>query len=149
MSALVAARHGPTPVRPAARPQLTSLVDMMVILVVFLLKSFSVEGQLVTPAEGLELPVTVDAAPVPAGRVVEIGPETIRVDGAHVLATAVATSDTTALAVALARLAAEGAGPVVVQCDRRLDFGVLGHVLRACGRAGLDDLSLLALEDES
>lgn len=149
MSALIAARRPAGCIRPAARPQLTSLVDMMVILVVFLLKSFSVEGQLMTPADGLELPVTAKAAPVSAGRVIEIGPEMIRVDGSDILATATATADTTALAAALARVAAEDAGVVVVQCDRRLDFAVLGHVLRACGRAGLDDLSLLALEEES
>ena len=42
----------------APRPQLTSLVDLMVILLVFLLKSFSVEGQLVTPATDLQLPTS-------------------------------------------------------------------------------------------
>ncbi len=40
------------------RPQLTSLIDVMTILLVFLIKSFSVEGNLVTPAPDLELPVS-------------------------------------------------------------------------------------------
>lgn len=146
MSALTAAL-GAVPARPAARLTLTSLVDMMVILVVFLLKSFSVEGQLVTPAAGIELPASAVESPVTAGRVVEIGPEMIRVDGRDVVATAEATETSDALAAALDELAAAGAGPVVVQCDRRLDFRVLGAVLRACGRAGLDDLSLLAVTD--
>jgi len=36
-----------------AKPQLTSLVDMLTILLVFLLKSFSVEGYLVSAATDL------------------------------------------------------------------------------------------------
>src|SRR5512133_931611 len=40
------------------RPQLTSLVDIMVILLFFLIQSFSVEGNLVTPSTDLELPLS-------------------------------------------------------------------------------------------
>ena len=40
------------------RPQLTSLIDVMTILLVFLIKSFSVEGNLITPSADLVLPVS-------------------------------------------------------------------------------------------
>jgi hypothetical protein len=41
------------------RPQLTSLIDVMTILLVFLIKSFSVDGNLITPSDDLILPVPV------------------------------------------------------------------------------------------
>lgn len=46
------------PIDGTVRPQLTSLVDVMTILLVFLIKSFSSEGSLVTPAADLVLPVS-------------------------------------------------------------------------------------------
>ena len=40
------------------RPQLTSLVDVMAIILVFLIKTFSTEGNIITPSSDLELPVS-------------------------------------------------------------------------------------------
>ncbi len=40
------------------KPQLTSLIDVMTILLVFLIKSFSVSGNLVTPSKDLVLPTS-------------------------------------------------------------------------------------------
>ena len=46
----------------AERLPLTSMVDMMTILIVFLLQSFSDDGSLLTPAAGVELPVASEGA---------------------------------------------------------------------------------------
>jgi biopolymer transport protein ExbD len=40
----------------ALKPQLTSLVDAMTIILIYLLKSFTSEGQIITPAKNLVLP---------------------------------------------------------------------------------------------
>jgi biopolymer transport protein ExbD len=40
----------------SAKPQMTSLVDVLTVLVFFLLKNFSTEGDIITPAKNLELP---------------------------------------------------------------------------------------------
>ena len=37
---------------------ITSMIDMFTLMVVFLLKNYSAQGQLVTPAEGLLLPTS-------------------------------------------------------------------------------------------
>jgi len=144
---------GPAGDQPA-QLQLTSLVDMMVILVVFLLHSFSVEGELIAPANGLELPASSGGAPVPVGLVVEVGPERVRVAGRDVLFTAaLASADTTSLGVLTAALtnddAAVNQGRVLVQADRRIDYRNLSQVLRACARAGWSEVSLVVLEVES
>src|SRR3954463_8125236 len=39
-----------------AKPQMTSLVDVLTVLVFFLLKNFSTEGDIVTQTKNLELP---------------------------------------------------------------------------------------------
>ena len=43
--------------KPPERLPLTSMVDMMTILIVFLLQSFSDDGSLLTPASGVALPI--------------------------------------------------------------------------------------------
>ena len=84
MSALTSTRapRGSGPAADgAARPQLTSLVDMMVILVVFLLHSFSADGQLIEPAADIDLPVSSVRTPVPPAVQVTISAAEIRVGG--------------------------------------------------------------------
>jgi len=144
---MIAARR--LPAGEAVRPPLTSLVDMMVILLVFLLKSFSVEGQLVTPAADLQLPSsTCDvAAEVALG--VEVSLSGITLDGVPV-ASLPAVADAGAslvipeLEAALRDIRMPGPiGRANVQCDHRVDFALLKRVLATCNAAGYDDLSLL------
>ncbi|MEZ4387291.1 MAG: biopolymer transporter ExbD [Candidatus Krumholzibacteriia bacterium] len=140
----------------AARPPLTSLVDMMVILLVFLLKSFSMDGQLVTPARDLRLPEsTVDQAVEPA-LTVEVSTSGIALDGARVAALPTPDAELgdpgiAGLRAALAALPAPAdAAParrVNVQCDHRIGFAVLKRVLFTCSEAGYDELSLLVLRE--
>ena len=137
-----------------ARLQLTSLVDMMVILVVFLLKSFSVEGQLVTPAAGLELPTSTSQTHLEAGLMVEVSSQLVRIDGRDVLSTADLTNGSEAatakLVAALGGAQSEPkATPVLVQADRGLDYNHLSRVLRACAAAGWTDVTLVVLEVQS
>ncbi|MFH1861751.1 MAG: biopolymer transporter ExbD [bacterium] len=42
--------------RDATKLHLTSMMDMMVIMLLFLLKTYTVSGHLIQPAEGVELP---------------------------------------------------------------------------------------------
>lgn len=143
----------PGPSHGQARPQLTSLVDMMVILLVFLLQTFSVQGQLVTPSRNLRLPPSSATAPAEPMRTVTVTTGGLGVDGRQVatLAAIAAEPDSlliAPLAVAL-RDAPGGAGPVTVQCDRRLDFALLKRVLYTCNQAGYVGLSLLVLREDS
>ena len=130
---------------PAERPQLTSLVDMMVILVVFLLHSFSAEGQLVEPAPGLELPVSATSTPVPAGPQVVVGTEWIEVDGRRITA----TTEAAAGELVTAALAGGSGRPLLIQVDRRVAYRLLGVVLQACAAAGWTDVSLVVQGGES
>ena len=140
--------------RPAedspARLQLTSLVDMMVILVVFLLVSFSVEGQLVTPAEGLELSPSQSKTPVVAGLVLEVGLHQVRLAGQVILDTEVLAQpdmvSLDSLRLALGQeLRPEEERPLLMQVDRRVPYSSLSRALAVCSEAGWQNLSLVVL----
>jgi biopolymer transport protein ExbD len=144
----------------APRPQLTSLVDLMVILLVFLLKSFSVEGQLVTPATDLQLPTSQVRQAARPALSVEVTTAGINVDGVRVAPLPTAANDSLVIAPlqrALVDLRPDGpltaaadddhARRVNVQCDQRVGFAVLKRVLATCNRAGYGDLSLLVLKE--
>ena len=124
------------------RPQLTSLVDMMVILVVFLLHSFSADGQLVEPAAGIELPASSVETPVPPAVQVVVGRDRILVEGRDV---ATATSPDLAAAVTTA-LPRDTTAPCAVQVDRAVPYRVLAAVLAGCSGAGFADVRLVVRE---
>ena len=49
------------------RPQMTSLIDILTLLLVFLIQSYSVEGNLITPSTDLQLPLSSsEISPKPA-----------------------------------------------------------------------------------
>ncbi|MFO7950672.1 MAG: biopolymer transporter ExbD [Candidatus Fermentibacteraceae bacterium] len=60
---------------------LTSMIDMFTILVVFLLKSYSAEGQLVTVSEALTLPRATSEQRIEMKLEIEINREAVVVDG--------------------------------------------------------------------
>ncbi len=135
-------------------PQLTSLIDMMTILLVFLLKSFSAEGNLITPSSDLALPVSTSAKmPAPA-LMIEVTRGNILVDG-HVVASMEDVRRTKGLIVAplygwLQRLASAMGGEgkareVMIQCDKDCDFRYMKRVMATCAKASFSDFSLLVL----
>lgn len=139
------------------KPQLTSLVDVMTILLVFLLKSFSVEGDLVRPSDDLALPESNSTQrPVPALNV-EITTSGINVNSQPVASMPdVVRSDSLMIpelykwlvSVSQVTGTAEKDNEVIIQCDRYLDFKYVKKVMFTCSRARYSDFSLLVLEKE-
>lgn len=136
----------------AVRPPLTSLVDMMVILLVFLLKSFSVDGQLVTPAADLQLPPSSCEVVAEPALGVEVTLAGINLEGEPVASLPAGEDSLLIPELEAALRNARGASVARranVQCDRRVDFAVLKRVLATCSAAGYDDLSLLVQQEAS
>lgn len=149
---LISGRRG---TEAAPSPPLTSMVDMMTILVVFMLVNFSVEGELATAAHGIRPPESTSLQRARPELNVTISPGGVFVDG-----TAVATIDQvldrddlliTPLAAALDGRFARGDSlpALTIQCDREIDFRVLKRVVHTCSRAGGTDFELLVLREES
>ncbi len=135
-----------------AKPQLTSLVDMLTILLVFLLKSFSVEGSLVTASEQLTLPESTSRVQPAVMVNVEITQSAINIDGETVTTVAsLADSDTMLVAPLYdgLRQIAERTGSsgeenrLTIQCDRSIDFRIVKKIMFTCAQASFSDFSLL------
>lgn len=150
----------PRPVAGGAfKPQLTSLVDVMTILLLFLLKSFSVEGEALQPAANLQLPSSTSRETAAPAVSVAVTREAVLVEGVEVLGLEElarrvdADEDLVPLAAALApRAAAAGDDPqtraLTLQCDRGLDFRLLRGVMKTCSEAGFADFALLVQREE-
>lgn len=137
------------------RPQLTSLIDVMTILLVFLIKSFSVEGNIVTPSPDLTLPLSSSRMPARPAYTVEITRDAVIAEG-----TVVAENDelasTDSLLIPRLHEWMRGARPegdtasreVMIQSDHRVRFDVVKRVMYTCSKAGFSDFVVLVVEEE-
>jgi len=143
---------------------LTSMMDMFTIILLFLLKTFSTEGQLIQPSDHLELPrSTVMKAPEVALDVVVTRRE-ILVNDKPVVISENEDPDwlvgdeyqqiITPLLERLATYAREAkkmeelygtkfSGKVTIQGDYRLPFRVLVKIMYTCGRAEYGNMRLV------
>ena len=150
---LLTGRRGATGAAPS--PPLTSLVDMMTILVVFLLVNFSVEGDLITPAAGVRLPASTSRQQARPQLGVEVSERGVSVDGVTVAtlselqAEDEMTIDPLAAALASRIAAADTLPALTIQCDRQIEFQILKRVVHTCSRAGARSFELLVRREES
>ncbi|MBD3288752.1 biopolymer transporter ExbD [candidate division KSB1 bacterium] len=144
--------------------KLTSMIDMFTILLVFLLKSFSAEGQIMMVTKDLKLPEsTAQKSPQPAS-VVAITHEYILLDGKQVVPlTDVINSEElliNGLANELKNLRAVSesvgeisadmgfTGTITIQGDREIPYQLLKKVMFTCGRIGYNNIMLAVTKME-
>lgn len=138
----------------AFRPQLTSLIDVMTILLVFLLKSFSVEGQLVTPSKNLQLPVSMQKTTPEVLPAIEITRSSIMVEGRTLVDNEMVVQRDTTVIPELSRWIAsyvhqtgDTTGQhIMLQADRNVAFHVVRKVMATCSREGFDAFDILVIE---
>lgn len=139
------------------RPQLTSLVDVMTILLVFLIKSFSVEGNIVTPSADLQLPVSSAEKPARPACTIEISRTEVASEGTVIVPVAeFARADSLVIPALYDWMLFQkskgndtsGAGKVLIQADRDLEFNIVKRVMYTCSKAGFSDFSVLVLQEE-
>jgi biopolymer transport protein ExbD len=140
---------------------LTSMVDMFTLMVVFLLKNYSAQGQMVTPAQGLLLPTSSVEKSAGEALSVKISATTIMVENNVVI-------DAEAYKALLvqkdflidslykvlsehsksARQSAEAlktafSGKISIQGDVAIPYNVLTRVMYTCGQAGYPVMNLV------
>lgn len=150
-------RREPEGVDGTFRPQLTSLIDVMTILLVFLIKSFSVEGNLVTPSPDLMLPLSSATEPPRPVCTIEITRDAVVVEG-DVIARIDDFVPSDSLLVPLLHdymlvqraKCPDTAGTMeaLIQSDREVPFDVIKRVMFTCSKAGFSDFLVLVLEEE-
>ncbi|MFP4415891.1 MAG: ExbD/TolR family protein [Chitinivibrionales bacterium] len=138
------------------RPQLTSLIDVMTILLVFLIKSFSVEGNLITPSEDLLLPLSESSKTPSLRPSVEITQQVLIADGRVVDSVNAIAARDSLLIPNLAnwlsdidgRPGPEGMQEIMIQADRDLPFDIVKRVMFTCSKSGVKDFTVLVLQEE-
>ena len=143
--------------------RLTSMMDILTVLLLFLLKSFVVEGEVITPIPGVDLPESSSDTTPKSSIVIAIFDDAVMLDGEVVASVAKAVKSDDLLIEALAdRLdeARERAieiavrrggteeefeGRVSIQGDREIDFAILQRVMFTCSFSGYENISLAVI----
>lgn len=137
------------------RPQLTSLVDVMAIILVFLIKSFSTEGEIITPSTDLQLPVSTATKKPGARWSIEISRSSIMSEGVLIVSSnAYAGTDSLLIPElfewlnATRRMRGDSSSQTLIQCDREVPYSIVKKVMYTCSKAKFADFSVLVLQEE-
>ena len=144
--------------------RLTAMIDMFTILLVFLLKSFSVEGEIMSVAKDLRLPESTAQTPPKAAPILVVTNEWIILDGTPVekVETVMTQRDNIinslktqlqqirAFSESLAQLNANMRfkGNIAIQGDKEIPFGLLKKIMFTCGQVGFNDMLLVVNQAE-
>lgn len=141
------------------------MMDILTVLLLFLLKSFVADGEVVTPSPDVELPTSESRDALEESLVIAVAEDRISMGGELVTALGPgfrAPDDGDLLIVALADrleqaraqrddLAARRGRPdqrknrVTIQGDRSMPFEVLERVMYTCNQSGFHDIALAVL----
>lgn len=154
---------------------ITSMMDMMTIILVFLLKSYSTTDVSVTPSKDLQVPVSTARKPPKMAVNVVVSQKEIVVDGKSILDLgSYSDPETGAPTVAVpaekkrgqsipelyevlfdkaesqkqinARLGEEFKGQILLQCDKRLPFEVIREVMYTAGQAQFSEFRFVVIK---
>jgi biopolymer transport protein ExbD len=145
---------------------ITSMIDMFTLMVVFLLKNYSSQGQLVTPATGLLLPSSSIEKNATEALSVKVSKTTILVENEVVIDESMFASIMNqkefmidALFTVLKRnhdeaqksserFGTEFSGKISIQGDVEIPYNILTRVMYTCGQAGFPDMNLVVYRKE-
>ena len=148
---------------------LTSMMDMFTIILLFLLKSYSAEGAILTNADNLILPNSISKKkPKDVTLQVQVTTDMILVDNQPVAPTEDARNipleNPDPIIIKLEEKLAScyhmeeemvkmGAlnqvlGKVIVQVDKNIEFDVLFKIMNTCGKVGYNHMNFAVMERE-
>lgn len=142
---------------------ITSMMDMFTIILVFLLKSYSAEGQLITPAQGLVIPTSYTELAAKPALEIKVSELEIAVGDRVVADVKSALAQKEMLIKSLvavlkkerknAELLAESQGKefkgeLVIQGDKNMSYKLLTRVMYSCGKAGYSKQNFVVYKNE-
>ena len=144
--------------------KLTSMIDMFTILLVFLLKSFSTEGQVITISDDLKLPESTAQKVPESASSISVTAEWILIDGKQVASVAEVISSNELLINGLAnelkkqKAISESVGElsdnigftgkISIQGDKEIPYQLLKKVMFTCGQTGYNEILLAVIQKE-
>lgn len=149
----------------AFKPQLTSLIDVMTILLIYLLKSFSSEGEIVTLSKDLMLPESSAKKKPQLTVVLTINNKYILAENKDYLTSVDKVLSTDDLIIPelnnwlkkrrkttkeIEKHSSETkfTGDITIQADKHIRFRLLKKIMYTCGRQGYNNFSLAVLKRE-
>ncbi|OGS37118.1 MAG: hypothetical protein A2293_12990 [Elusimicrobia bacterium RIFOXYB2_FULL_49_7] len=139
------------------KPQMTSLIDILTLLLVFLIQSYNAEGNLITVSSDLQLPLSASKEAPRTAAMVEITRDQVLADGRVLASVADMVSSDSLLnnniydyMMAKKKLISDTAQipEVIIQCDKEHPFVVVKKVMFSCSKAGFSNFSILAVQKE-
>jgi len=157
-------RRGRRPEAPPGTLRMTSMMDILTTLLLFVLKAFVSGGEVSVPPPGLELPASTAENAMVSSLVVAIDDDDILVGGERVASVSeVAGSDDMLIEPMAAKLddvwqqlddiaqhqgsAEAQARTVTIQGDREIEFRVLQRVMYTLGQSGFEDIALAVIKN--
>ncbi len=128
---------------------LAPLVDMMTLLLVFLLRSYSTEAAPAPPDGPFHLAGSVSEEPRKAAVEILVSGEAIYLEGHRITSVAYLADDLLIRDLYDPLLLVRGKRRVEVHADKDLPWGVLKRVLHTARTAGYEELSLVAASTSS
>jgi len=144
--------------------RMTSMMDILTVLLLFLLKSFVVDGEALTPVPGVELPESTSEENAAPKLVVAVFDDAILVGDEMVASVSASLAEESLWIDGLGRrLEAERArgdalaqrrgetgedaqpASLAIQGDRDIEFSILQKVMYTCNRSGFDDIALAVI----
>ena len=138
-------------------------MDMFTIILVFLLKSYSAEGQLITPAAGLEIPesktdlvakpaleITISEIEVAVGDKVVVSVKEVMEQKSMLIEKLTETLlKEKESAILIADLQGKKfKGELVIQGDKKMPYKLLTKVMYSCGQAGYSKQNFVVYKSE-
>jgi biopolymer transport protein ExbD len=153
-------RHNTNPEKVSLN--LISMMDMFTIILVFLLKTFTVEGNLIQPSEQLTLPTSTVDIPAEVALDLVVSQQWIMVNSEPVMQMKNVISSTELsilepLQKVLQSYAVEAkkmeqkygipfSGKVVIQGDKKLPFHAITKIMATCGQSEYPNMRLLVYQ---
>ncbi|VAV83615.1 hypothetical protein MNBD_DELTA01-2126 [hydrothermal vent metagenome] len=143
---------------------LTALMDVFTIILLFLLKSYSAEGDIMSIDSKLVLPVSTATEVTRTSLLLQVTPDDIIVEGEKVISVKEASAGKGMLVeplyeklnaiakrteyIAKSNKALNFTGLIVIQGDKRIPFRLLEKVMYTSGQAGYNGISLAVTKRE-
>ena len=150
-------KHGAGKKSTYAELNLTSMVDMLTILVVFLLQTFSASGELLTVSKNIQLPEAVNFKDLEQAPIIAISRDAVTLNGDPKADSAELNRENTVdwkipglhddLVVLknnfklLHPNPEDFKGLVIVQADKNIDFKIIKKVMYSCAVAGYSNVN--------
>ena len=144
--------------------KLTSMIDMFTILLVFLLKSYSAEGQIMSVAPDLRLPNSTAQKSPETTSIIAITNDLILLDGNPIakvdevmksrgllipgLLKDLATKRKISEKIGEIHSDIGFTGKISIQADKELPYAIIKKIMFTCGRVGFNDIMLAVNKQE-